>query len=509
MNAYGSPILRLNSQDNVVVAIEDLEENREIPEENIICREPVPAGHKVATSPIEQNGIIRKYGQIIGAATSGIQPGKHVHTHNMGMIEYDRKYDVGSESRPTEYVPESEQAVFDGIVRKHGKVGTRNYIGIMASCACSASVAKFIAEALDKDILSDYPNVDGVVSIIHESGCGLPDHGDGIEFLRRTLAGWAGHPNFAGILLVGHGCEINQIDDLSSMMGFGQDALFDSFSIQDSGGTKKTIQRGVDAVKAMLPEANKIRRRKVPASHLTVGLECGGSDALSGITANPALGYASDLLVRHGGTAILSETSEIYGAEQLLVQRASSQEVGAKLLERVRWWEAYTKKNGIELNNNPSPGNKAGGLTTILEKSMGAVAKSGSTALMDVFGFAEPVTAKGLVFMDTPGYDMVSVTGMIAGGANMICFTTGRGSVYGSKPVPTLKLASNSAMYNSMEDDMDINCGEIAEGRITVKQSGESIFQAILDTASGKKSKSELLGFGDTEFTPWMIGTTL
>ena len=303
--------------------------------------------------------------------------------------------------------------------------------------------------------------------------------------------------------------EINQLDDLVPLMNLQPGRMFTSMNVQTKGGTPKTVQRGVDAIKEMLGDADQVRRQPVSAEHLVVGLECGGSDALSGITANPALGYASDLVVRHGGTAILSETSEIYGAEQLLMQRAASEKVGEKLIERLHWWEAFTARHGIELNNNPSPGNKAGGLTTILEKSMGAVAKSGSTTLMDVFRFAEPVTAKGLVFMDTPGYDMVSVTGMVAGGANMICFTTGRGSVFGSKPVPTIKLATNSTMYRDMEEDMDVNCGRIVDGDAGVEEVGKEIFNRILEVASGSRSKSELLGFGDVEFAPWMLGATL
>jgi arabinonate dehydratase len=509
MSVAVTSILRLNAGDNVVVAIEALAKNQEIPSEHVICRDPIPEGHKVAASAIAKGEAVRKYGQIIGVATGDIQPGDHVHTHNMGMLNYDRHYSFGSETRPTAYVPESEQARFDGIVRANGEVATRNYIGVLATSGCSSSVARFIAQAFDQEVLSAYPNVDGVVAIAHQSGCGLVGRGDHIDYLRRTLAGWAHHPNFAGIFIVGHGCEHVHLDDLNRHIQLDPGLMFGGLSIQSSGGTRKTLQRGIDAVTAMLPDADRVRRQPVPASHLILGLECGGSDALSGVTANPALGYASDLLVRHGGTAILSETTEIYGAEQLLVQRAVSREVGEKLLERVRWWEEYARRQNFELDNNPSPGNKAGGLTTILEKSLGAVAKSGAGNLVDVYGFAEKVTAKGLVFMDTPGYDIVSVTGMVAGGANVVCFTTGRGSVFGSKPVPTLKLATNSAMFRNLEEDMDINCGEIVEGRATVAEVGQSIFQAILDTASGKKSKSELLGFGDSEFAPWMVGATL
>jgi altronate hydrolase len=486
-----------------------LEPKKEIPEENIICQDRIPEGHKVATQVIAKGETIRKYGQIIGVASRDIKPGEHVHTQNMEMLNYERNYTFGTKARPTIPLPEKDQAFFQGIVRADGRVATRNYIGVIASALCSSSVVRFIAEAFEEGTLAAFPNVDGVVPVVHSSGCGIADHGEGIEYLQRTLGGWAHHANFAGVIIVGLGCEINQIDALVDKMNLEPSSTFRALNIQSSGGTKKTVQLGVETIQEMLPEANIVERQPVPASHLVVALECGGSDALSGITANPALGVASDLVVRHGGTVILSETTELYGAEQLLVQRVEREEVGQKIVERIRWWEEYTRRNGIELNNNPSPGNKAGGLTTILEKSLGAVAKSGSTNLVEVYRFAEPVTSKGLVFMDTPGYDMVSVTGKVAGGANIICFTTGRGSVYGSKPVPTIKLASNSKMYRAMEEDMDINCGLIVDGEATLDETGKLIFQRILDTASGRKTKSELLGFGNNEFAPWHIGATL
>jgi len=509
MSAESSPVIRLNPEDNVVVAAKALSRDQNIAFENMVCLSAVDPGHKVAATAIARGENIRKYGQIIGVAVSDIRAGEHVHTHNMAMAQHDRHYEYGIEARPTDYTKEKDRAVFDGIVRCNGRVGTRNYIGVMASCHCSASVTRWIAQAFDEKALAGYPNVDGVVAMDHPSGCGLADHGDGIAYLRRTLSGWAHHPNFAGIVLIGHGCEINQIDDLTAYMNMGPQSLFEAMNIQVPGGTRATLEKSIAAVKAMLPKANAVARQPVSVEHLMVGLECGGSDAMSGITANPALGYASDLVVRHGGSVILSETPEIYGAEQLLVQRAVSREVGEKLIARVRWWEEYLGRSGVELNNNPSPGNKAGGLTTILEKSLGAVAKSGSTNLLDVYLFGEPVNAKGLVFMDTPGYDMVSVTGMVAGGANMICFTTGRGSVFGSKPVPTIKLATNTAMYKDMEEDMDINCGLILDGEADVEEMGNRIFQAILNTASGKQSKSEILGFGDAEFAPWLVGPTI
>jgi len=259
----------------------------------------------------------------------------------------------------------------------------------------------------------------------------------------------------------------------------------------------------------MLPEANRVKREPVSAEHLTLALQCGGSDAYSGITANPSLGAAVDLLVRHRGTAILSETPEIYGAEHLLTRRAVSREVGEKLIERIRWWEAYTERNGGEMNNNPSPGNKAGGLTTILEKSLGAAAKGGTTKLCGVYRYAEPVTEKGFVFMDSPGYDPCSITGQVASGANIVCFTTGRGSVYGCKPAPSLKLATNTAMYERMDEDMDINCGSVVDAGVTIESVGERIFARLLEVASGSQTKSEQFGFGDDEFVPWQIGAVM
>ena len=509
MSSEPSLVIRLHTIDNVVVAAQNLTKNQKIPTENIVCQNAIGQGHKIAVTAIARGENIRKYGQTIGVATQDIQAGEHVHSHNMDMSEHDRDYQYGTETHDTDFVPVQDRATFDGIVRANGRVGTRNYVGVMATCHCSASVTRWIAETFDDKALADYPNVDGVVAMEHPSGCGLAGHGDGIEYLKRTLSGWAHHPNFAGIVVIGHGCEINQLDDLTTYMNFGSDAFFQGMNIQDTGGTRGTIKKGIEAVKAMLPKANEITRQPVSVEHLMVGLECGGSDALSGITANPALGYASDLVVRNGGTVILSETPEIYGAEQLLVQRVLDRKMGEKLVSRVRWWEEYLGRSGVELNNNPSPGNKAGGLTTILEKSLGAVAKCGSTNLLDVYLFGENVTTKGLVFMDTPGYDMVSVTGMIAGGANMICFTTGRGSVFGSKPVPTIKLATNTAMYQSMEEDMDVNCGLIVDGEADVEEMGRRIFQMILDIASGKKSKSELFGYGDAEFAPWLVGPTI
>ena len=497
--------IRLNPADNVVVARADLLPGTEV--EGVKARGHVPAGHKIATAPVATGEAVRKYGQILGFATEAISPGDHVHTHNMAMGDFARDYAFGRDAKPT--IPADAAATFQGIVRADGRVATRNYLGVLTTVNCSASSARFIAEQFRTGILRDFPNIDGVVALGHGTGCGMGIDGEPMNLLRRTIGGYARHPNFAGVLVLGLGCETNQISGLLAAEGLEEGETLTTMTIQDTGGTTKTVREGVARLSAMLPAANNVRREPVPASHLTLALQCGGSDGYSGITANPALGACVDLLVRHGGTAVLSETPEIYGAEHLLTRRAQSREVGEKLVERIRWWEDYTSRTGGEMNNNPSPGNKAGGLTTILEKSLGAVAKGGSTNLVDVYRYAEPITKKGFVFMDTPGYDPVSATGQVAGGANIICFTTGRGSVFGCKPAPSLKLATNTPLYRRMEDDMDIDCGPIADGEATVPEMGERIFQLLLDTASGAKTKSEILGFGEDEFTPWVLGAVM
>lgn len=500
-------VIRLNPSDDVVIACQEISSGIFLSEEGLTVKGAIPAGHKIALHSIAIGQPVRRYNQIIGFATKPISAGEHVHVHNLGVHSFERDYAFCADAKPTSYIRPA--ATFRGIVRPDGRVATRNYIGVLTTVNCSATVAKKISEAFNGDALSDYPNVDGVVAITHTTGCGMDINGEGMEVLRRTLSGYARHVNFAGILIIGLGCEVNQAEDLFSTQGLARGPLLSSMTIQESGGTVGAIRGGIGRIREMLPVANQVTRETVPAGHLIVGLQCGGSDSYSGITANPALGAAVDLLVRHGGTGILSETPEIYGAEHLLTRRAVSPVIGEKLISRIRWWEEYTARERGEMNNNPSPGNKAGGLTTILEKSLGAVAKGGTTNLVDVVQYAETVTAKGLVFMDTPGYDPVSATGQVAGGANLICFTTGRGSVYGCKPAPSLKLATNSRLYRQMTDDMDINCGEILEGEASIAEVGERIFQLILETASGRQSRSETHGFGAEEFVPWMLGAVM
>ena len=502
-------VIRLHPNDDVVIATRQLMSGMLLNTENKLpVSGLIPAGHKVATRAIARGEPVRRYDQLIGVATQDILPGQHIHTHNLAMAEFARDYDFCAARQDTAFAPQA--ATFMGIKRDDGRVATRNYIGILTSVNCSATVARAIADYFRRDIhpevLAEYPNVDGVIALPHTIGCGLDMQGDAMKVLRRTLAGYAVHVNFHGVLFVGLGCEANQIGDVMTAHNLQSGPRLHTFTIQDTGGTSKTIKHGIEVVKDMLAQANQVKREPVSASHLTVGLQCGGSDGYSGITANPALGAAVDLLVRSGGTAILSETPEIYGAEHLLTRRAVSREVGEKLLRRIDWWKDYCARNGAELDNNPSAGNKAGGLTTILEKSLGAVAKGGTTNLVDVYEYAEPVTARGFVFMDSPGYDPISATGQVASGANMICFTTGRGSAYGCAPSPSIKLATNTALWQRQEEDMDINCGGIVDGSETIEEAGKRVFQMMLDVASGTASKSETHGYGQNEFVPWQTG---
>ncbi len=501
------PTLRLSPVDDVVIAARPIKAGQVIEQEGVSARQDVPAGHKMAVKAVSKGNPVKRYGQIIGFATEDIAIGDHVHTQNLMFNTFERDYAVGVDVKPT---PKPEKAAtFRGYMRADGRVATRNYIGVISTVNCSASVSKYVAAHFTPEVLKAFPNVDGVVPITHSSGCGMDSNGVGIDVLRQTIAGYARHANFSGVLMIGLGCEANQMSSLFMAQDMKEHTALQALVVQTSGGTRKTVDAGIAAVMKMLPEANKLTRSEVPASHITIGLQCGGSDGYSGITANPALGAACDLLVAQGGTVILSETPEIYGAEHLLTRRAISQAVADKLITRIKWWENYTAHNNGSMDNNPSPGNKAGGLTTILEKSLGAVAKGGTTNLMDVFEYAQAVTTKGFVFMDTPGYDPVSATGQVAGGANLICFTTGRGSVYGCKPSPSIKLATNTALYERMTEDMDINCGDIVDGLKTVQQKGQEIFELILRAASGEPTKSEALGIGNDEFVPWQLGAVM
>ena len=507
MNA--APVIRLHARDNVVVARGDVGIGTTVPAEGFVTRSQVPAGYKIAARAIGKGEPIRKYDVVVGFAAADIAPGTLVHAHNTEFREFDRDYAFARDFRPVALLPDAQRATFQGIVRADGRVGTRNYVGILSTVNCSATVVQRIAAWFTPERLAPFPHVDGVAAFSHGLGCGMEATGEPMALLRRTLAGYARHPNFAAVLIVGLGCERNQLSGLLADSGLQDGPHLRTFVMQDTGGTRRTIEAGVAAVRELLPFADGARRQPVPASHLAVGLQCGGSDGFSSITANPALGAAMDILVRHGGTAILSETPEIYGVEHTLTCRAASREVGEKLVERIRWWkDVYSVGRDVQINGRVSPGNQAGGLANIFEKSLGSSMKGGTGPLMEVYRYGEPVTAKGLVFMDTPGYDPVSATGQIAGGANLIAFTTGRGSMFGAKPVPCVKLATNTPMFRRLEEDMDINCGEILDGTCSLAEMGERVFGLLLRTASGERSRSELLGLGDHEFVPWDIGIT-
>ena len=502
----GAPVLRLHEDDDILVALADLPLDTDV-DAGVRTIEKIPSAHKVALRRIAKGEPVFKYGQIIGLATRDIAPGAHVHVHNLGMGAHKQDYAFGTAARTLP--PAETAATFRGFHRPSGRVGTRNYLGILTSVNCSGSVARFIAQEAERSgLLEAFPNVDGIVPVVHGTGCGMSGKDEGYETLFRTLAGYGHNPNFGAILMVGLGCEVMQIPDLIDRKVLRDSARFRYMTIQQTGGTRATIDKGLAVLRDLAAEADKAVREVADASHLVLGMQCGGSDSYSGITANPALGVASDLLVRHGGTSILSETSEIYGAEHLLTRRAVDEPTGRKLIDLIEWWEDYTARNFGQMDNNPSPGNKRGGLTTILEKSLGAVAKGGTAPLAGVYKYAEPIDVPGFVFMDSPGYDPCSVTGQTASGANLIAFTTGRGSVSGYQPVPCIKIASNSDLWRRMEPDMDVNCGDILDGA-SLEDKGREIFELMLRVASCEQTKSEAQGFGAVEFVPWQIGAVM
>ncbi|MCA9214230.1 MAG: altronate dehydratase [Planctomycetales bacterium] len=509
-----NPTIRLNPHDNVVVARTNLAAGTEFSDERgeIRLKSDIVMGHKIASNAIATGDEVVKYGQPIGIASETIEAGDWVHSHNLKNNHRDIEYEFSTNVKPPTPI---DSHTFEGYKRPNGKAGTRNYIAVISNVNCSASVSKYVARHFTTERLADYPNVDGVVALTHHGGCAMQFGGQQHQLLNRVMGGMARHPNIGGYLLIGLGCEQATLDyliddqQLVQIEGFNQNAKQPlTLTMQASGGTQKTITAAVDHIEAMLPEVNAIQRETIPASEIILATECGGSDGNSGITANPAVGVAGDLLVACGGTSILAETTEVIGAEHLLTRRAISESVGRKLLDRIEWWRWYANIFGEVVDNNRSAGNAAGGLTTIVEKSLGAVAKAGQSPLYDVYQYAEQITSRGLVLMDTPGFDPCSITGMVAGGANMVVFTTGRGSCYGCKPAPSIKIATNTPMYERLSDDMDINAGRVLDDA-TLDEVGNEIFQEILAVASGKPTKSESLGIGDEEFVPWMIGPIL
>lgn len=504
-------IVVLAPEDNVAVAARELAPGEEVggDERSVTAQMAIPRGHKIALGPIAKDAVVRKYGQSIGLAARRIEPGEQVHEDNLAFRTSELDYRFCAEARPPAPVADAERATFEGFRRAGGQVGTRNYVAVVASVNCSATAVRRIADHFTPEVMAAYPNVDGVAAFIHGIGCAMDQDGEGIANLRHVIRGFATHPNVAATLLVGLGCEDNQLKELIASQGLELGAKVKSFNLQSVGGLASGIKRGVRHVEAMLARANECRRESCSAGELVVALQCGGSDGWSGITANPALGCAVDQLVAQGGTAVLGETPEVYGAEHLLTARASSREVADKLLERIGWWEGYVARNDGSMDNNPSPGNKLGGLTTILEKSLGAVAKGGTTPLTDVLRYARPIAGRGFMLMDSPGYDPASVTGQIASGCNLVAFTTGRGSCFGSKPAPTLKICTNSATSRRLANDMDVDAGVIISQGVAVEEVGAQIFARLLELASGAPSKSEAQNLGDFEFVPWNIGATM
>ena len=500
--------IKLHSQDNVAILKKAISAGAILTQtdsDNLTIKNFIPAGHKVALKNIESEQPIYRYGQIIAFSSAPILAGAHVHNHNVGMQDFVRDYSIEAQA-PLEYIPKSEQRTFMGFKRANGQVGTRNFIAVISSVNCSAHTSNMIARHFTKSEMVDFPNVDGVIALTHSLGCASRLGGLGYRVLQRTLAGMAQHPNIAGVLMVGLGCETNQIEAI--VENYQLNNAIPTMTIQENGGVAKTITHGIQAVKTLLPIANQAERTPQPISELMVALQCGGSDGWSGVTANVLVGRVSDELVRNHGTVVLGETPEIYGAEHLLTRRAANQQVAEKLIEKVRWWENYTRINDMEIDNNPTVGNKVGGLTTIYEKSLGAVAKGGTTPLTAVFDYAEPVTTRGFTFMDSPGYDPVSVTGQVAGGCNLVLFTTGRGSAFGFKPAPSIKISTNTRTYAQMTDDMDFDAGVLL-GDVSSETVTKTLLDLMIAVASGQQSKSEAQGIGESEFNPWHIGATM
>ncbi|WP_422072084.1 UxaA family hydrolase [Tranquillimonas rosea] len=493
-------LMILDPVDTVAVALSDMAEGET--REGLTATAAIPRGHKIARQAMRAGTPVVKYGQVMAVATRDIAVGEHVHSHNCGLP------DSHSDQAPPRGAPPEapDRTTFEGFARPDGRVGTRNYIGVMASVNCSTTVCDAIAAEANRVLLPKYPGIDGFAPIVHDQGCGMANQGEGFDALVRTLKGYRDHPNFGGVLIVGLGCEVNQLT-LYKPTDWTRDR-FVTFNIQEVGGSRSAVRRALELLEPIAAQANEDRRSTHPASALCLGMQCGGSDGFSGITANPALGVASDMLVAAGGSSILSETPEIFGAEHLLIARADRQ-TGDRIRGMIDWWRDYAERNGASLDNNPSPGNKKGGLTTILEKSLGAVAKGGLSPVAGAYAYAERVEGPGFVYMDSPGYDPVAATGQVASGANLIAFTTGRGSCFGAKPAPSIKLASNTELARSMSEDIDIDCGLVVSEGVSLAEMGRRIYDLLLDTASGKKTSSEEFGYGDNEFVPWKIGAVL
>jgi altronate hydrolase len=496
--------IHLHPTDNVAVARVPIAAGTELRVDGlpVVAHEPIPAGHKIALWDIAQGDVVERYGQVIGRAKLPIGAGRHIHTHNLAFEELHLDYEFPATETPVPAAPK-DAPVFEGYLREDGRVGTRNYIAVVAASNCAAHTAELIAKSYEGVTLPR--NVDGIVAFPHGDGCAHA-MGPDMDQLRRTLSGVLVHPNVSAAVILGLGCETNQIDHYLGGGGVRSGRLA-GLTLQSSGGTSGTLEAARREIARFIEQASAERRTQQPASKIILGLNCGGSDSFSGITANPALGHCSDLLAAVGGSPVLAETTEIFGAEHLLVKRARNREIAEKLLGCIRQYKEYLARFQGSFDDNPSPGNKEGGLSNILEKSLGAVAKGGTSPLIDVYDYAERVTAPGFCFMNTPGYDPVSLTGLAAGGCNLIAFTTGRGSAIGFPTIPVIKIATNSNTYARMTANMDVNAGAIADGESTVQQTGRAIFDLMMEVASGRHTCAERLGH--KEFVPWRIGPVM
>lgn len=507
MQFAASSVIRLSALDNVVVARLRLAAGTKIETEGLVIEGDVPPGHKVATRFIKRGEPIVKDNAVIGYAAEDTVAGALLTNQRIRFFAVPENVSTAAvPARPVELLPKDRRATFEGFVRANGSVGTRNFIGVFVVGNCGATTARKAADFFDEERLAPYPNVDGVVPFVHEIGCGMEMTGEPMDLLRRTISGFIRNPNIASAVVIALGCERNNLKSFLEQEKLEVGASLRTITIQEVGGITNAVEEAKRIVYEMLPDANAVKRQSVSAEHLRVGLQSGGADAFSGLSANPALGIAVDLLVRNGGTAILSDTPELIGAQAGLLARCASPETAEKFVSRLEWWRQYNEGKDTQLHGRVSRANEAAGIANILEKSLSSVKKGGTSPLMGAYRYAERVAEKGLVFMDTPAYEPVSVTGQIAGGANLIAFTTGLGSSFGSLPAPTMKLSSNTALYRKMEDDMDMNCGTIIGGESTVEGMGHAIFAKMLRHASGEKTKSELEGMGENEFVPWPIG---
>lgn len=463
----------------------------ELPGGDVVCvSSAVAPGHRFAIRPIPVHDYVLQFGQPIGTSL-GIKEGDLISPENMSnAVPTVRDLPDDLFNEPPAYIPEDKRLRFRGYRRPDGRVGTRNYVLIVPTSMCSSHEAQQISMMAEFLLHSrqKYPNVDGVVAIPHNKGCGCQD-GSNVEIMLRTLANYADHPNVGAVIMMDLGCEKTNLAFVDKYL-LKREKPFDKpvarISIQKAGGTQAAIEQGLKEVEWMLPEANRCKREEVSVGELVLGVKCGASDGFSGISANPALGRAADLLVRSGGTVLITEVPEFCGAEHLLANRAKDAETGRAVYRLVDWYKEYASRFGAVLNENPSPGNVAGGLLNITIKSLGAIAKAGSTRVEGVTEYGQTPQCRGINLMQGPGYDQESTPGLVAAGATVVVFTTGRGTTIGNAITPVIKLASNTAVFERMSRDLDLSAGGVVDGTETIDEVGLRVFQHLRRVATGE-----------------------